>query len=114
MATDKKYVYLFSEGKKEMKSLLGGKGANLAEMTHIGLPVPQGLTITTECCNEYLAAGESFPPGLEDQLNEKLAALEQITGKNSGTTTTPAGFCTLRGTGFHARHDGHYFEPGVK
>ncbi|MGI6554306.1 MAG: pyruvate, phosphate dikinase [Bacillota bacterium] len=89
MATDKKYVYLFSEGKKEMKSLLGGKGANLAEMTNIGLPVPQGLTITTECCNEYLAGGESFPPGLEDQLNEKLAALEQITGKKFGDNNNP-------------------------
>ena len=85
----KKYVYLFSEGKREMKSLLGGKGANLAEMTNIGLPVPQGLTITTECCNEYLAAGQTYPQGLEDQIREKMAALEKLTGKKFGDANNP-------------------------
>ena len=89
MAISKKYVYLFSEGSKEMKSLLGGKGANLSEMTNIGLPVPQGLTITTECCNEYLAAGGAFPPGLEEQIKEKLTALQQITGKIFGDPNNP-------------------------
>lgn len=89
MAISKKYVYLFSEGNKEMKSLLGGKGANLSEMTNIGLPVPQGLTITTECCNEYLAAGGVFPPGLEEQIKEKLAALQQMTGKIFGDPNNP-------------------------
>jgi len=89
MAISKKYVYLFSEGRKDMKNLLGGKGANLAEMTNIGLPVPQGLTITTECCNEYLAAGGVFPPGVEEQIREKLGALEQITGKVFGDPNNP-------------------------
>lgn len=84
-----KYVYLFSEGKKEMKALLGGKGANLAEMTNIGLPVPQGLTITTECCNEYLAAGRVYPPGLEEEIRGKMASLEQITGKKFGDVNNP-------------------------
>lgn len=72
MAISKKYVYLFSEGKRDMKNLLGGKGANLAEMTNIGLPVPQGLTITTECCNEYLAAGGVFPPRLRRTNQRKI------------------------------------------
>ena len=89
MAMSKKYVYLFSEGNKEMKPLLGGKGANLAEMTNIGLPVPQGFTITTECCNEYLAAGQVYPQGLEEQIKEKLVLLEQITGKSFGDNTNP-------------------------
>ena len=89
MAISKKYVYLFSEGTRDMKTLLGGKGANLAEMTNIGLPVPPGLTITTECCNEYLAAGRVFPPGLEEQIREKLGALEQLTGKRFGDNNNP-------------------------
>lgn len=89
MAASKKYVYLFSEGKRDMKLLLGGKGANLADMTHIGLPVPQGMTITTECCNEYLAAGRVLPPGLEEQISVQLASLEQITGKKFGDNSTP-------------------------
>jgi len=85
----KKYVYLFSEGKKDMKSLLGGKGANLAEMTNIGLPVPPGLTITTECCKEYLAAGNRIPKGMEEQLKEKLRFLEEKMGKKFGDERDP-------------------------
>ncbi|NLO90058.1 MAG: pyruvate, phosphate dikinase [Clostridia bacterium] len=85
----KKYVYLFAEGSKDMRNLLGGKGANLAEMTNIGLPVPPGLTITTECCKEYLAAGNKIPEGLEEQLMEKLAALEEKMGKKFGDENNP-------------------------
>ena len=62
------YVYEFSEGSKEMRALLGGKGANLAEMTAIGLPVPDGFTITTEACLEYLRADGTWPDGLRDQV----------------------------------------------
>ena len=65
----KKYVYLFSEGNKDMRNTLGGKGANLAEMTHIGLPVPQGFTITTEACTQYYEDGRQINPAIqaEDQ-----------------------------------------------
>ncbi len=87
--SNKKYVYLFSEGNADMKPLLGGKGANLAEMTGIGLPVPPGLTITTEACNQYFAGGQKFPAGLEEQLNEKLAAVEENVGKKFGDVKSP-------------------------
>ncbi|MDA8235858.1 MAG: pyruvate, phosphate dikinase, partial [Clostridia bacterium] len=85
----KKYVYLFSEGNAEMRSLLGGKGANLAEMTNIGLPVPQGLTITTEACNEYYAQGEQFPEGLVEELKVSMKKLEEITAKEFGNSANP-------------------------
>ena len=64
---EKKFVYLFEEGSADMRLLLGGKGANLAEMTNIGLPVPPGLTLTTETCKEYFKAGKKFPAGMEKQ-----------------------------------------------
>ncbi|MFZ3170880.1 MAG: pyruvate, phosphate dikinase [Carboxydocellales bacterium] len=85
----KKYVYLFQEGKAEMKSLLGGKGANLAEMTNIGLPVPPGLTITTEACNEYHNQGKEYPAGMVDQLKELIKVLEKQTGKQFGNPDNP-------------------------
>jgi len=85
----KKYVYLFQEGRADMRDLLGGKGANLAEMTNIGLPVPPGLTISTEACNEYYLFNRQFPPGLEEQLQEKLAVLETETGKSLGDPENP-------------------------
>lgn len=84
----KKYVYLFREGKASMKGLLGGKGANLAEMTNIGLPVPQGFTITTEACNEYQANGD-YPEGLVEQMEPALADLEKTTGKRFGDQKNP-------------------------
>ncbi len=85
----KKYVYLFNEGNADMKGLLGGKGANLAEMTNIGLPVPFGLTITTEACNEYYAQGKQMPAGLAEELQEKIAVVEEKTGKKFGDTDNP-------------------------
>lgn len=88
MAT-KKYVYLFSEGKADMKSLLGGKGANLAEMTNIGLPVPQGLTITTEACNAYYDQGQEFPEGLVEELQALMKKVEEVTGKEFGNPANP-------------------------
>ncbi|ATW27332.1 pyruvate, phosphate dikinase [Candidatus Formimonas warabiya] len=87
--SNRKYVYLFHEGKAEMKDLLGGKGANLAEMTNIGLPVPPGLTITTEACNEYYEVGRAFPAGLEEQLQKGLQDLEQQIGKKFGDAVNP-------------------------
>lgn len=85
----KKYVYLFKEGNKDMRSLLGGKGANLAEMTNIGLPVPQGLTITTEACNKYFADGNKLSDDLLEQVWEKFAIVEEQIGKKFGDPTNP-------------------------
>ena len=85
----KKYVYLFDEGNAEMRELLGGKGANLAEMTNIGLPVPPGLTITTEACNEYYIQNEQLPAGLEEELKEKLKVVEENIGKKLGDRENP-------------------------
>ncbi|MEZ5125074.1 MAG: pyruvate, phosphate dikinase [Thermoleophilia bacterium] len=83
-----KHVYRFDEGHKGMKALLGGKGANLAEMTRIGLPVPPGFTITTEVCNHYAATGD-YPDGVDEQVRAALAALEQNTGKIFGHNSDP-------------------------
>jgi pyruvate,orthophosphate dikinase len=85
---DKKFVYDFTEGNKDLKDLLGGKGANLAEMTNLGLPVPPGFTITTEACKVYLDSGNE-PPALRDQVSEYLAALEQKMGKKLGQPDDP-------------------------
>ncbi|MDD6042336.1 MAG: pyruvate, phosphate dikinase [Eubacteriaceae bacterium] len=85
----KKYVYSFSEGSKEMKSLLGGKGANLAEMTKIGMPVPYGFTITTEACNKYYEDGKTIDPAIIEEINVKLAQLEEISGKTFGGGENP-------------------------
>jgi len=85
----KKWVYLFSEGNKDMRDLLGGKGAGVAEMTNAGLPVPPGFTITTEACNAYFEAGRKFPPGMWDQVLEALKAVEQQTGKKFGDPRNP-------------------------
>ena len=84
-----KYVYLFSEGNKDMKNLLGGKGANLAEMTKLGLPVPQGFTITTEACTKYYEDGEVISKEIENEILENIKKMESITGKSFGSTTNP-------------------------
>jgi pyruvate,orthophosphate dikinase len=83
-----KYVYDFHEGNKDMKDILGGKGANLAEMTNMGLPVPPGFTITTEACLAYLKDGD-FPPGLMDEVEEHLRGLERDMGKKLGDPDDP-------------------------
>jgi len=85
----KKWVYLFSEGSKEMRDLLGGKGAGLAEMTNAGLPVPPGFTITTEACNAYFDAGKQFPAGMWDQVLEAMKEIERQTGKKFGDPANP-------------------------
>jgi len=84
-----KRVYLFAEGKKEWRDLLGGKGANLAEMTNIGLPVPPGFTITTEVCNEYYQNGQQAPAGLWDEVAAALKNVEEQTGKKFGDPKNP-------------------------
>ena len=85
----KKYVYLFHEGNKDMRDILGGKGANLAEMTNIGLPVPQGFTISTVACNDYYARGSRVSPEIEDEIFEVLGKLEQKLGKKLGDNIDP-------------------------
>ena len=72
----KKFVYLFNEGNSDMKELLGGKGANLAEMTKIGLPVPFGFTISTQACNDYYEAGKRISENVEKQISDALQTLE--------------------------------------
>ncbi len=84
-----KYVYAFREGSKEQKFLLGGKGANLAEMTNMGLPVPPGFTISTDACKAYMAAGDTLPDGLLLEVGDALAALETDMGKRLGDGTDP-------------------------
>lgn len=84
-----KYVYLFQEGRADMRSLLGGKGANLAEMTNIGLPVPPGMTITTQVCREYYRQSSKLPESLEAEVRANLTAIETATGKKFGDTANP-------------------------
>ena len=84
-----KYVYLFKEGNADMRNLLGGKGANLAEMTNIGLPVPQGFTITTEACTQYYEDGREINEEIQSQINEHITKMEEITGKKFGDKENP-------------------------
>ena len=84
-----KWVYLFKEGNADMRNLLGGKGANLAEMTNIGLPVPQGFTITTEACTQYYEDGREINSEIQSQINEYIGKMEEITGKKFGDKENP-------------------------
>ena len=86
---DKKFVYSFNEGSKDMRSLLGGKGANLAEMTRIGLPVPFGFTVTTEACIKYYEDGKKIDDGIVEEIKVKLADLESVMGKKFGDPDDP-------------------------
>ncbi len=85
----KKWVYLFKEGDASMRNLLGGKGANLAEMTSLGLPVPQGFTITTEACTQYYEDGREINAEIQEQINEYIGKMEEITGKKFGDLENP-------------------------
>ena len=85
----KKYVYSFAEGDGQNKKLLGGKGANLAEMTNAGIPVPPGFTITTECCAEYFRLGRRWPEGLESEIKSHLTRLETEEGRQFGHGARP-------------------------
>ena len=84
-----KYVYLFTEGNGSMRELLGGKGANLAEMTNIGLPVPQGFTISTEACTQYYEDGRRINDDIQAEIMEYVEKLEGITGKKFGDLENP-------------------------
>ena len=84
-----KWVYLFKEGSADMKNLLGGKGSNLAEMTNLGLPIPQGFTVTTEACTDYYNNGKKISEEIQSQIFESLEKLEEIQGKKFGDTEDP-------------------------
>ena len=96
----KKYVYLFSEGNAQMRDILGGKGANLAEMTNIGLPVPRGFTVSTEVCTRYYDEGGRIPDDVLDEIYEYVEKLETAAGKNSATRQIP---CSYRSEAARAR-----------
>ncbi len=84
-----KWVYMFTEGDASMRNLLGGKGANLAEMTKLGLPVPQGFTISTEACTQYYEDGRQINDEIQTQINEAIVKMEEITGKKFGDLENP-------------------------
>ena len=84
-----KWVYLFKEGNASMKNLLGGKGANLAEMTNLGLPIPQGFTVTTEACTDYYNSGKKITEEVQDQIFKAIGELEKIQGKTFGDNEDP-------------------------
>ena len=85
----KKYLYLFSEGNENMRAILGGKGANLAEMTNLGMPVPRGFTVSTEACNKYYEDGETIAPEIIDSVYEYMGKMEKMTGKQFGSAENP-------------------------
>ena len=91
-----KYVYMFSEGNKDMKNLLGGKGANLAEMTSIGLPVPRGFTVTTEACTNYYESGKKISEDIKNEIFDKLSELEKITGLKAVETTAKKSIASFK------------------
>ena len=114
MANEKR-VWLFREGNADMRNLLGGKGANLAEMTNAGLPVPPGLTITTETCMDYINNGNKMPAGLMDEVRKALDDVESQTGKKFGDSNKSAfSFRTFRCKTFNARYDGNHSKPRFK
>src|SRR5699024_7269782 len=84
-----KWVYMFTEGDATMRNLLGGKGANLAEMTKLGLPVPQGFTITTEACTQYYEDGRKINDEIMEEIMEAITKMEEVTGKKFGDTENP-------------------------
>jgi hypothetical protein len=111
-----KRVYFFgggkAEGNKDMKNLLGGKGANLAEMTNIGVPVPPGFTITTEVCTEFNAAGGKLPKDLDAEVKTAVAKMEKLLGKKFGDPSNPLLVSVRSGRArVDAGHDGHDSEP---
>ena len=108
----KKYLYLFEEGNKDMRELLGGKGANLAEMTNAGMPVPPGFTITTEACTQYYKDGRQINDEIMADIFVYLEKLEKKVGKKFGDVESPLLVSVRSGARFHARHDGYHPESG--
>ena len=90
-----KWVYMFTEGNATMRNLLGGKGANLAEMTSLGLPVPQGFTITTEACTQYYEDGKKINDEIMGQIMDAIVKMEEVTEKNLVTKKIPSLFLSV-------------------
>ena len=107
-----KWVYLFKEGSADMRNLLGGKGANLAEMTNLGLPIPQGFTVTTEACTDYYNNGKAISDEIQGQIFDALATLEEIREEIRRHRGSVTGFRAFRCESIHARHDGHHLKSG--
>ena len=108
----KKYVYLFTEGNANMRELLGGKGANLAEMTNLGLPVPQGFTISTEACTQYYEDGRQ----INDEIQAEIYGIHRQDGRDHRQEVRRSGksaarFRPFRRTCIHARYDGYHPQP---
>ena len=109
----KKWVYLFTEGNANMRELLGGKGANLAEMTNIGLPVPQGFTITTEACTQYYEDGREINEEIQGQITSTLLRWKRSPAKSSATTRILFSIRSFRRKSIHARYDGYHLNLGL-
>ena len=109
-----KWVYLFTEGNATMRELLGGRGANLAEMTNLGLPVPQGFTITTEACTQYYEDGEVINDEIMGQIMENIEKMEAITGKKFGQRKSIISISSFRSKSFYAGYDGYNLKPWFK
>ena len=114
----KKFVYFFgngrAEGQAEMKGLLGGKGANLAEMTNIGLPVPPGFTISTEVCTYYYDNKKKYPKELRKEVQRSLQKMEKAVGMQFGDLRPSAGLGTFGGACLHAWYDGYHLKFGIE
>lgn len=109
-----KWVYLFREGNADMRNLLGGKGANLAEMTNLGLPIPPGFTVTTEACTDYYNHGRSISEEIQTQIFDALALLEEKARKEVRRYRESAACVgTKRSESFDARYDGYDPESGL-
>ena len=104
----------FQEGGLDLKDLMGGKGANLGEMTKAGLPVPQGFTITTAACLEYYDSGQQLTEERKREISQALSALERQTGKKLGDPESSFGLCPFRCGHLHAGDDGYGFESRVE
>lgn len=107
----KKYVYLFKEGNANMRELLGGKGANLAEMTNLGMPVPQGFTVTTEACTRYYTDGKVIGDDIVEQIYAALAETEKVAGKKFGDDKDPF-LVSVRSGARASMPDGYHSESG--
>ncbi len=109
-----KWVYMFTEGNATMRNLLGGKGANLAEMTNLGLPVPQGFTVTTEACTQYYEDGRQINDEIWVKDHGSYHKMEGITGKKFGDKKSTSRFSSFWSKSFYAWYDGYNPEPWIK
>ena len=110
----KKYVYLFTESDASMRNLLGGKGANLGEMLKLGLPVPEGFTVSTEACTRFYEDGKQISKEIQAEILKALSVLEKRSGKSLEILIILFTFCSFWCESINARHDGHYLKLRFK